>query len=76
MLEVYNEQVQDLLVPPKKRPRGGLKILQHRHLGIIADKANKRPVSSYAAIEEVMTEAGCRTLEPNDREIAQLGSFL
>jgi kinesin family protein 13 len=29
MLEIYNEKVQDLLIPVSRRPLGGLKIREH-----------------------------------------------
>jgi hypothetical protein len=29
MVEIYNEQVQDLLIPLDHRPKGGLKVRQH-----------------------------------------------
>ena len=34
MVEIYNEKVQDLLVDPQKRPMGGLKIREHKTLGV------------------------------------------
>ena len=34
MLEIYNEKVQDLLIPPKQRPNGGLRIRESKLLGI------------------------------------------
>lgn len=34
MLEIYNEKVQDLLIPINKRQKEGLKIREHKTLGI------------------------------------------
>mmetsp|Transcript_115556 Transcript_115556/g.327465 ORF Transcript_115556/g.327465 Transcript_115556/m.327465 type:complete len:1101 (-) Transcript_115556:158-3460(-) len=56
MVEIYNEQVQDLLVSPKDRPKKGLEIRESQQLGIYIDGVRKRAVDSYAAIESVMDE--------------------
>jgi len=56
MVEIYNEQVQDLLVVPKDRPKKGLDIRESQQLGIYIDGVKKRAVDSYAAIEGVMEE--------------------
>lgn len=37
MLEIYNEKVQDLLIPVSRRPLGGLKIREHKSLGFYAE---------------------------------------
>jgi hypothetical protein len=34
MLEIYNEKIQDLLVPINKRPSGGLKVREHKKYGV------------------------------------------
>jgi hypothetical protein len=34
MVEIYNEKTQDLLVDPSTRPVGGLKIREHKQLGV------------------------------------------
>ena len=34
MVEIYNEKTQDLLVDPSTRPAGGLKIREHKQLGV------------------------------------------
>lgn len=34
MLEIYNEKVQDLLIPIQKRQTGGLKIRESKTLGV------------------------------------------
>ncbi|KAL4444820.1 hypothetical protein ABPG74_016028 [Tetrahymena malaccensis] len=54
MLEIYNETVQDLLIPVSKRPTGGLKIRQHQSLGFYVDGMSKHPVESYSDIEKIM----------------------
>jgi len=56
MVEIYNEQVQDLLVPAKSRPKKGLEIRESQQLGIYIAGVVKRPVDSYPAIEAVMEE--------------------
>ena len=56
ILEIYNEKVQDLLLDPNTRPRGGLKIREHKTLGVYVQDLGKHPVDSYEAIEEKMDE--------------------
>eukprot|EP00930_Biecheleria_cincta_P028372 TRINITY_DN19802_c0_g1_i1.p1 TRINITY_DN19802_c0_g1~~TRINITY_DN19802_c0_g1_i1.p1 ORF type:complete len:1160 (-),score=356.11 TRINITY_DN19802_c0_g1_i1:157-3507(-) len=56
MVEIYNEQVQDLLVRPKDRPKKGLDIREHNELGIYIVGVSKRAVDSYPAIEAVVDE--------------------
>ena len=56
MLEIYNEKVQDLLVPINKRPPGGLKIRESKTLGVFVADLTKYPVSSYKEISEKMDE--------------------
>lgn len=34
MVEIYNERVQDLLIDPSMRPVGGLKVREHKTLGV------------------------------------------
>ena len=34
MVEIYNEKVQDLLIDSTARPIGGLKIREHKTLGV------------------------------------------
>ncbi|CDJ56258.1 kinesin, putative [Eimeria maxima] len=57
MLEIYNEQVQDLLQPMDKRPKGGLKIRHTPQLGTFVQDLSKCPVDSYAAIQAKLDEA-------------------
>ena len=56
MLEIYNEKVQDLLVPISKRPQGGLKIRESKTLGVFVAELTKYPVSSYEEISNKMDE--------------------
>lgn len=51
MLEIYNEKVQDLLLPPNKRPQGGLRIRENKTIGFYVEHLTKHPVMSYEAIE-------------------------
>ena len=51
MLEIYNERVQDLLIPIAKRPREGLKIREHKTQGVYVEGLSKHPVSTYEMIE-------------------------
>lgn len=57
MLEIYNEQIRDLLNSSTKK--GGLKCRQHPKQGFYADGLKIVPVSSYADIE-AKTEEGTR----------------
>ena len=56
MLEIYNEKVQDLLIPPNKRPSGGLRIRESKVLGIFVEGLTKYPVTSYEEINKKMDE--------------------
>jgi hypothetical protein len=56
MVEIYNEQVQDLLVRPAARPKKGLDIRESQQLGIYIEGVLKRPVDSYKAIAAVVDE--------------------
>jgi len=57
MLEIYNEKVQDLLIPISKRPHSGLKIRESKTLGIFVEGLTKYPVESYEEIEMKMDES-------------------
>jgi pSer/pThr/pTyr-binding forkhead associated (FHA) protein len=59
MLEIYNEQVQDLLAPPSSRVKGGLKVREHPKTGVFVEGISKRSVQSYDEINAV-TEAGTK----------------
>jgi hypothetical protein len=56
MLEIYNEKVQDLLIPMNKRQKEGLKIREHKTLGIYVEGLSKHYVDSYDSIEAKMDE--------------------
>ena len=56
MLEIYNEKVQDLLIPADKRPQGGLKVRESKVLGIFVEGLTKHPVTSYKEISNKMDE--------------------
>lgn len=47
MLEIYNEKIQDLLVPINKRPQGGLKVREHKTHGVFVEDLSKHPVENY-----------------------------
>ena len=55
MLEIYNEQVKDLL--SKDNPKGGLQVRQNPKLGMFyVEGLKKTPVGSYAEIEKRMEQ--------------------
>jgi kinesin family protein 13 len=54
MLEIYNEKVQDLLIPMSERPTQGLKVRESKTLGIFVDGLSKHPVTSYEEIASKM----------------------
>ncbi|CAE7579847.1 kif1 [Symbiodinium natans] len=56
-IEIYNEGVQDLLIPVLQRPRKGFEIRESKILGIYIDGITKRPVDSYRAIHDTIEEA-------------------
>ncbi|PFH37453.1 putative Chromosome-associated kinesin KLP1 [Besnoitia besnoiti] len=56
MLEIYNEAVQDLLVKPDQRPKGGLKIRHTPQLGTFVQDLSKHPVDTYDAIQAKLDE--------------------
>lgn len=56
MLEIYNEKVQDLLVPIASRPRGGLKVRENIKIGVFVENLSKFEVSTYDEIENVIAE--------------------
>ncbi|XP_052768758.1 kinesin-like protein KIF28P isoform X2 [Mya arenaria] len=53
MLEIYNEQVRDLLVK-EKAPHGGLKVRQNPKTGFYVEGLKQVPVRSYREIEKLM----------------------
>jgi hypothetical protein len=56
MMEIYNEKVQDLLIPISKRPKEGHKIREHKTLGIYVEGMSKHYVDTYDLIEKKMEE--------------------
>ncbi|XP_067411375.1 kinesin-like protein KIF28 [Emydura macquarii macquarii] len=54
MLEIYNEQVIDLLSETKKP--GGLKVREDQHQGFYVDGLRRVPCDSYAQIERLMEQ--------------------
>lgn len=58
MLEIYNEQVRDLL--SKENPKGGLQVRQNPKLGLFYVENLKRvAVGSYDDIEKRMEQGKC-----------------
>ena len=55
MLEIYNEQVRDLLNPQGNK-KGGLKVRQHPKKGFYCQGLKILPVVSYDDIEDRMEE--------------------
>lgn len=55
MLEIYNEQVRDLL-NPVSNVKGGLKVREHPSRGFYVDGARLVPVKTYEDIEERIAE--------------------
>lgn len=64
MLEIYNEQVRDLL--SKENPRGGLQVRQNPKLGFYVENLKNVPVGSYAEIEK-------RTDQGINKQLAHVG---
>lgn len=56
MTEIYNERVQDLLIPINKRPPGGLKVREAKSVGVYVEGLSKHAVDSYAAIQDKTAE--------------------
>ncbi len=56
MLEIYNEKIQDLLIPVVERPQSGLKVRENKLLGIYVENLSKTAVDSYEAIERKMND--------------------
>ena len=67
MLEIYNEQVRDLLT--RDNPKGGLQVRQNPKLGLFyVEKLKKVAVGSYNEIERRMEEGK----KNNNQENVQL----
>lgn len=54
MLEIYNEKVQDLLIPVKQRPPSGLKVRENQQLGVYVEDLQKFEVKTYEEIESII----------------------
>lgn len=54
MLEIYNEKVHDLFLPPEKRIPGGIKIRESPNLGFYPEGLVKAIVKNYEDIEKWM----------------------
>ena len=54
MVEIYNEQVQDLLQPPQNRVKGGLRIREDPKQGVFVDGMQAKSVGSYEEISAVL----------------------
>lgn len=51
MIEIYNEKVQDLLIPQSERTKSGLAIREHKKYGFFVEGLKKFPVEDYNMIE-------------------------
>ncbi|KAI0211658.1 Kinesin-related protein 1 [Lamellibrachia satsuma] len=56
MLEIYNEQVRDLLNPKSLKVKGGLKVRQHSNKGFYVEQLMTVPVNSYTEIDSKINE--------------------
>jgi len=48
MLEIYNEQIQDLLVDPELKSGKNLQIWENKSYGVFVQDLSKHAVESYA----------------------------
>ncbi|XP_050405735.1 kinesin-like protein KIF28P [Patella vulgata] len=55
MLEIYNEQIRDLLVKGQQK-QGGLKVRQSPKIGFYVEGLKQVPVSNYREIEQLMEQ--------------------
>lgn len=56
MLEIYNEKIQDLLIPIAKRPKSGLRVRENPKIGVFVENLSKYEVSTYKEIEGIIEE--------------------
>ena len=56
MLEIYNENVQDLLIPGANKIKGGMKIRQHPKKGFYVEDLRVVPVANFEEIESRIEE--------------------
>lgn len=54
MLEIYNEKVHDLLIDAKARTAGGLKVREHKELGIFIEGLSKYQCNCFEQVEDLM----------------------
>ncbi|OMJ83613.1 hypothetical protein SteCoe_15401 [Stentor coeruleus] len=54
MLEIYNEKIQDLLVPVSQRVQGGLKVRESKDHGVFVEDLSKVQAADYEEIEKLM----------------------
>ena len=54
MLEIYNEKIQDLLIPVNQRVQGGLKVRESKVAGVFVEGLSKQACCSYEEIEALM----------------------
>jgi hypothetical protein len=71
MLEIYNEQVRDLL--SKENPKGGLQVRQNPSLGLFYVQGLKKvPVGSYQEIEKRMNQGRFIRIPKNKNIILEI----
>ncbi|KAH0622546.1 hypothetical protein JD844_024940 [Phrynosoma platyrhinos] len=70
MLEIYNEQVTDLLSKIKKR--GGLKVREDQQQGFYVDGLKRVPCDSYAQIERLMEQDAYQFMTTEEAGLAQI----
>ena len=56
MIEIYNEKIQDLLIDPSDRVKGGLKVRESKTLGVYVEGLTNHRVRSYEEIAAKMDE--------------------
>jgi len=56
MLEIYNEQIQDLLVDPKAVSGKNLQVRESKTMGVFVQDLSKHQVESYMEINDKMEE--------------------
>ena len=56
MIEIYNEKIQDLLIDPSDRVKGGLKVRESKTLGVYVEGLTNHRVRSYKEIAAKMDE--------------------
>ena len=54
MLEIYNEKVHDLLIDTSERTVSGLKVREHKDLGIFIEGLSKYQCLNYNDVETII----------------------